>query len=80
GGIQTAKKKIGKTPKNWQTIDFDAITVTEFLSKLDFFIHYIHEDYIEEFGRNIMEAMALGKVVILPPDFKDIFGASAVYA
>lgn len=80
GGIQTPKKQIGKIPKNWQAIDFDAISVTEFISKLDFFVHYIHEDYIEEFGRNIMEAMALGKVVILPPDFEEIFGNSAVYA
>ncbi|MGM8910338.1 glycosyltransferase [Psychrobacter sp. 1U1] len=80
GGVQTPKKQIGKLPKNWQAIDFDAISVTEFISKLDFFIHYTHEDYIEEFGRNIMEAMALGKVVILPPEFEEIFGNSAVYA
>ena len=46
---------------------------------MDFFLHFTHDDYIEEFGRNIMEAMAAGKVTILPHVYKDVFGDAAVY-
>ena len=59
---------------------FGARDVKEFLSDLDFFVHYPHENYIEEFGRAPMEAMAIGVPVILPPVFKDTFGTAALYA
>lgn len=80
GGQDTPLKKIGRTPSNWDVLEFDSIDVTEFIHSLDFFLHYVNEDYIEEFGRNVMEAMAIGRVVILPAEFKEIFGDAAVYA
>lgn len=79
GGAQTPLKMLEHTPDNWQVLEFDSIPVSDFISKLDFFLHFVHEDYIEEFGRNVMEAMAHGRVVILPHDFKDVFGEAAIY-
>jgi len=54
--------------------------VRDFLHGLDFYVHYPHEEYIEEFGRGIMEAMAVGIPVILPPQFNEIYGNAALYA
>ena len=79
GGVRTPRKLLGRIPSNWQVFDFDSIDVSDFISDLDFFLHFTHDDYIEEFGRNIMEAMAAGKVTILPHVYKDVFGDAAVY-
>lgn len=79
GGVGTPAKLLGELPANWQVLEFDSLPVKEFVADLDFFLHFVHEDYIEEFGRNVMEAMAAGRVAILPPGFRDIFGDAAVY-
>jgi glycosyltransferase involved in cell wall biosynthesis len=80
GGARDPEKMLGELPTNWKVLEFDSVTVTSFVEGLDFFLHYVHEDYIEEFGRNVMEAMAMGRVAILPPGFADIFGDGAAYA
>lgn len=80
GGAETPKKVIGNIPDNWHVLEFDSLPVSKFLDDIDFFVHYTHTDYIEEFGRNIMEAMVAGRVVILPFDYEFVFGEAAVYA
>ncbi|MEP9398523.1 glycosyltransferase [Mesorhizobium sp. KR2-14] len=80
GGARHAEKLAGRRPANWQVDPFGSRDVKEFLVDLDFFIHYPHEDYIEEFGRAPMEAMAIGVPVILPPVFRGTFGEAALYA
>jgi FkbM family methyltransferase len=80
GGADVPVKILGRRPNNWEILEFDAIDVRSFLKELDFFIHYTHDDYIEEFGRAVMEAMAVGIPVILPPKFKETFGDAALYA
>lgn len=79
GGAATPEKLLKTLPSNWDVLEFDSVSVTEFVQGLDFFLHFVHEDYIEEFGRNVMEAMTAGRVAILPPSFRDIFGDAAVY-
>lgn len=79
GGAKTAIKMLGNFPDNWEVYQFDSIPVSDFLETLDFFIHYTHTDYIEEFGRNVMEAMVAGRVVMLPHSYEDVFGDSAIY-
>lgn len=80
GGAETAIEILGEKPKNWMVYEFDAIGSKEFLADLDFFVHYTHDEYIEEFGRAVMEAMAVGIPVVLPPKFKETFGSAALYA
>lgn len=80
GGAETPQKLLGEIPRNWNVLEFDSVPVKEFVADLDFFVHYTHTEYIEEFGRNIMEAMAAGRVVVLPMDYKFVFGDAAVYA
>jgi hypothetical protein len=80
GGTRTVRKKLGKLPSNFRDIPFDAEPVDAFLDGLDVFVHYVSDDYIEEFGRNVMEAMAAGVPAILPPVFRETFGEAALYA
>ena len=79
GGVRTPKKLLGDLPENWRIIGFDEIPVEDFISNLDFFVHFVSDDYIEEFGRNIMEAMANGVPTILPAVFRETFGDAAIY-
>jgi glycosyltransferase involved in cell wall biosynthesis len=80
GGAAHARTIAGRWPANWTAEEFGTRDVRKFLSGLDFFLHYPHDDYIEEFGRAPMEAMAIGVPVILPPVFRATFGAAALYA
>lgn len=80
GGTRAAESVLGYRPRNWTVHPFDSISVREFLQRIDFFVHYHHSMYIEEFGRNIAEAMAEGVVCILPPEYAETFSDAAVYA
>ena len=80
GGAVHARSRVGRWPRNWRDEAFGARDVREFLADLDFFAHYPDRDYIEEFGRAPMEAMAVGVPVILPPEFEPTFGPAALYA
>ncbi len=80
GGAQRALDIIGERPQNWQIHDYGSLEIRDFLSRLDFFVHYPHEKYVEEFGRAIIEAMAIGCPVILPEVFESTFGPAALYA
>jgi glycosyltransferase involved in cell wall biosynthesis len=79
GGADIAIRRLGGMPPNWEVLPFNALPVQDFLRDLDFFIHFPHEDYIEEFGRVVMEAMASGKPAILPSSFRPTFGDAALY-
>jgi glycosyltransferase involved in cell wall biosynthesis len=77
--VEKALAVIGAKPSNWFVYAFDSISPNEFLRDIDIFIHYTHEAYIEEFGRAVIEAMAAGRPVILPPVFRETFGDAALY-
>ena len=80
GGAAHAIRMLGTQPENWQVVEFDGMAAQEFLDDLDFYIHYPHEQCMEAFGRAVMEAMARGIPVILPPQFKETFADAAIYA
>jgi hypothetical protein len=78
GGARYARP--GLWPRNWRVEPFGARDVRDFLAELDVFLHYPHPEYVEEFGRAPMEAMATGIPVVLPPEFEPTFGPAALYA
>ncbi len=80
GGAKHAAARVGRWPRNWRAEPFGARPPRAFLTDLDVFLHYPDPDYIEEFGRAPMEAMAVGVPVILPPEFRPTFGEAALYA
>lgn len=83
GGVDRVIKSGALAPEdiaNWEVHPFNAIPPMEFLQSIDFFVYYHHKDWVESFGRVIMEAMFAGAVVILPPSFGTVFGAAAIYA
>jgi hypothetical protein len=80
GGARHARSRVGRWPGNWRDEVFGARDVPAFLADLDVFLHFPDPDYVEEFGRAPMEAMAVGVPVILPPEFRSTFGPAALYA
>jgi glycosyltransferase involved in cell wall biosynthesis len=80
GGAGAARETLGYLPDTWQVIPFSSMSPREFLAQLDFFVYYHHPAWVEAFGRNILEALASGLPVILPPHFDQSFGDAAIYA
>jgi glycosyltransferase involved in cell wall biosynthesis len=80
GGATCARRVLSRWPENWQDLAFDSMAVSDFLHALDFFVHFTHSAYVEEFGRNIMEAMAAGMPAVVPRRFREVFGDAACYA
>jgi hypothetical protein len=64
----------------WEVYPFDAIHPMQFLRSIDFFVYFHHAEWVESFGRVIMEAMFAGAVAVLPRSFETVFGDAAVYA
>ena len=52
----------------------------DFLRQLDVFVYFPHPDWVESFGRVVIEAMAAGVPVILPAHFTSLFNEAALYA
>lgn len=83
GGANVPKKR-GFLPRyttSWEVYAFNEIDVDQYLSeKLDFFVYFHSEDWVEAFGMAILEAMSYGVVCVLPKHFRSVFGDAAVYA
>lgn len=80
GGAQIPLVSMGSLPNNWIVYQFGEIEPAAFLSELDVYIYYTHSGWVESFGRVILEAMAVGVPVILPPFFEPVFGPAAIYS
>ncbi|MBN9029608.1 MAG: glycosyltransferase [Rhizobiales bacterium] len=71
--------KYGTVPHNWDMLPFAWEGIADFLATLDFYVYFHDPAWSEAFGRTILEALAVGLVVILPPHFEPLFGEAAVY-
>ncbi len=80
GGADVPKKVFGGSlPRNWHVLEFGAVKPADFLRNHDVFVYYTHPDWVESFGRSILEAMAVGLPVFLPPIYRPLFGDAAIY-
>lgn len=79
-GIPSAALGATVTPAAWTVYETDALPVPTFLETLDFYVFYQNSIAVEAFGRSILEAIASGLVVVLPPHYRDAFGEGALYA
>lgn len=82
GGARAPLAVLNKAavPRAWTVYKTDECPVRTFLYSLDYFVYFQHSYAIEAFGRAILEAIASGVVVILPPHFEEVFGEAAIYA
>lgn len=80
GGAKSPGKLIGGVPGNWTVHGFGTVHPRDFLAGLDVFVYFAHPDWVESFGRTIIEAMAVGLPVILPEVYRPLFGEAALYA
>jgi glycosyl transferase family 1 len=79
GGGEIAVERLGRRPSTWDIVEFGAEEPRDFLRTLDFFVYFHDADWVEAFGRTILEAMASGVPVIVGPHFRPIFGEAALY-
>lgn len=81
GGQKACKKLLGTDiwPENWTMYDHGEKTARDFLDEIDFFVYFDNPSIVEAFGRSVLEAIASGRVTILPEKFKRVFGKGAVY-
>ena len=79
GGGEIAVKRLGRQPANWDVVRFGAEEPDEFLRTIDFFVYFHDPDWLEAFGRTILEAMASGVPVILGEHFRSSFDDAALY-
>ncbi|PRA14106.1 hypothetical protein CQ010_11925 [Arthrobacter sp. MYb211] len=81
GGADELRKKLGESATDGITVhEFGAMEVDDFLSSVDFWAYFHDDKLTESFGMSTAEAMAAGKVVILPRYMETTFGDGAIYA
>ena len=80
GGASAPAALIGAVPGNWVVHEFGSRHPRDFLADIDVFVYFAHPDWVESFGRTIIEAMAVGVPVILPEIYRPLFGDAALYA
>lgn len=79
GGARAPAEILGGLPDNWVVHRFNEVDPKKFLSELDVFVYFSHPDWVESFGRTIIEAMAVGVPVILPEVYRPLFKEAAIY-
>lgn len=80
GGAEPAFETLGYQPANWTVHPFGALDPMTFLDEIDFWVYYHHPNWVEAYGRAIMEALRSGAVVVLPEYLRATYGDAAVYA
>jgi hypothetical protein len=79
GGGPFLPDLVGGIPSNWCVQEFGAEAPRDFLARLDAYVYFHSDRWIEAFGYSVLEALASGLPTILPPSFKKLFGPAALY-
>jgi hypothetical protein len=73
------RRRYGSLPAHWTTLPFGSVAVADYLATLDAWVYFHGSDWVEAFGRAILEAAASGLPVIVPPVFRKLFGPACIY-
>lgn len=79
GGVDGLSEVLGEVPTAWEVNAFGSMSARDFLAGVDVFSYHHHPDLVEAFGRTVLEAMATGCAILLPPHFESLFGEGALY-
>ncbi|MGO1226980.1 MAG: hypothetical protein ACTMH5_09120 [Brachybacterium sp.] len=79
GGTKALDGVLTSIPPNWTVHPFGALSPQEFLADIDFWVYFHHHNWLEAYGRAIMEALWSGAVVILPEYLRVTYGDAAIY-
>ena len=63
-----------------ETVDFKETSLEEFLESIDFWVYHPHELLQDRPWPPVLNAMQAGKVVILPPRLRGLYGQAAIYS
>lgn len=74
GGAKNILRKLIDFPETWTVYNYDSVSVESLLLGGNIYLSFNNEVYIEEFGRNVMEALSHGLPVIAEPVFAETFG------
>lgn len=80
GGADSVKQVADLHSLGCEVLPFGALDAPEFLKDVDFWVYMHSSALVESFGMAIVEAMASGCVVVLPPYMEGLFGNGAIYA
>ncbi len=69
----------GGHPNRWEVLEFGAEPVADFLNSLDVFTYHYHPNWLESFGRTVVEAILCGRPCLLDPRLAPTFGDMAQY-
>ncbi|WP_138470283.1 glycosyltransferase family 4 protein [Poseidonocella sp. HB161398] len=64
----------GAHPGRWDVLPFGSEPVPTFLNSLDIFAYHYHPNWLEAFGRTVVEAILCGRSCLLDPRLRPSFG------
>lgn len=81
GDARALLRKYGQRryPLSWINFRDNEISPEAFMSSIDFFVYYPEEGYSQSFSSEALEAAAAGALVILPEQFEEMHGPTAIY-
>ncbi|HEX6013655.1 MAG TPA: hypothetical protein VFY87_18010, partial [Geminicoccaceae bacterium] len=77
-GEAALSELVKPTPANWRLFAAEAMGTKRFLARLDAYVQY-QDEPARLFLRAALQAMAAGRVVVLPPTFRSTLGDGPVY-
>ncbi len=72
-------RSVGVDTSAWDTLEFGAEPVADFLNSLDVFVYHFSPKWMETFGRTVAEAMLCGRLCLLDHRLEPTFGDKAQY-